>query len=296
MEKELEKQILNFYGYSRPIWRYLGRINKTYGMHVGFYEKGIKNFIEASLNMNSYVGRLLELKKDVSMNILDAGCGVGGTSIHLAKMYPNINFTGITIVPEQLELAKKYAMGKQIKNVEFALDDFNNTTFSDNYFDGIFALESILHSDNKEDLVKEMYRILKPGGRLVVINVFRNDKPMKHFMEKIYDSHLNAQGAPDIITVKVFESYLKSNGFLNIKINNISKNVNNRGLENFIFSAPFFVYFIIKNFFIFKKYKQTHDVDYLSRLIVVGALFGLQNIVTYYAITADKKYSNNTFQ
>lgn len=290
MKKELENQILKFYNYSWPLWKYLGQVNETYGMHVGFYEKGIRGFKKASINMDNYVDRLLELKKETSMNILDAGCGVGGTLLHLAKNYPNANFIGITIVTEQVDLARKYSINNKIENVKFILDDFNKTNFADNSFDRIFALESMAHSYNVEEFVKEMYRILKPSGRLVIVNVFANENHLKYFMKKIYQSSLNLQATPGVISVKDFESYLKNNGFSNIKINDISKNINNGFLKWLIFSMPFFVYFIIAKSLKFEKYKKFYGINYFSNHIVTGSIVGLLNIMTYYSITADKKF------
>ena len=67
-------------------------IDKSLGIHFGYYEKGIRTYQEAVINMNYFAGRLLDLDmlaEDKSA-ILDAGCGVGGSSIYLAKKYPHI--------------------------------------------------------------------------------------------------------------------------------------------------------------------------------------------------------------
>ena len=158
-------------------------------IHFGQFEKGIRTHKDAMINKNKFIEKLLELdifaKKKGS--ILDAGCGVGGTSIYLAKKYPNIKFTGITVTPGQQKLAKKYAKESNLKNVNFYVKSYLDTGFLNNYFDGIFGLESIIYASDKEKLVDEVYRILKPGGRFVTVDAFFTKSADNPIMKKIHD-------------------------------------------------------------------------------------------------------------
>jgi tocopherol O-methyltransferase len=56
--------------------------DKTLAIHFGYYEKGIRSHTEAVLHMNDVTWQLLRLNGDKPCQILDAGCGVGGTSIY----------------------------------------------------------------------------------------------------------------------------------------------------------------------------------------------------------------------
>ena len=93
-----EGNVVDFYRKNWPILVKLWQIDKTYCIHHGYYEKGIRTHIQSVENMNDFVGRLLCLdsKEKQTKKILDAGCGIGGTITYLAKKYPNVNFTGIT--------------------------------------------------------------------------------------------------------------------------------------------------------------------------------------------------------
>lgn len=70
--------------------------NETLAIHFGYYKKGIKTLKEAIMYMNDYVAELLLLKNKKGFHILDAGCGVGGTSIYLAK---NIQMSNLLVFP-----------------------------------------------------------------------------------------------------------------------------------------------------------------------------------------------------
>ncbi len=116
--------------------------------------------------------------------VLDAGCGVGGSSIFLASTL-GCRVTGITLSERQVNLAIENA--KKTENidglVDFKVMNYYATDFPDASFDVIWGCESICYADSKEQFIKEAYRLLKPGGRLVVadgfVSVFENnDNPI----------------------------------------------------------------------------------------------------------------------
>lgn len=284
-----EKDVSDYYERYWPKFVQYLKVDETLGIHLGYYEKGIKTFKEAVLNMNDFVGRLLNLEDDKAMDILDAGCGVGGTSIYLAKKHPNIRFMGITITPRQVELAKKFAQERNVNNVKFMLGSYANMEFSDNYFDGVFALESINYTQNKKDILHEMYRILKPGGRLVVVDGFRTDVPFNFFTQKIYDSWCKVRGNPYLISINMFRSHLETVGFKEITIKNLAKNVSRTMIKPFIIGIPFFFSSIFKRIIKRRNYDPTKDVDYFLGATVLSCVLGLCKFTGYNAIISVKK-------
>ncbi|RLF27427.1 MAG: hypothetical protein DRN05_05655 [Thermoplasmata archaeon] len=288
---EVEKSVAEYYELIRPEFARWWALDKTHGLHFALYEKGIKNFEEAVLNMNRFVGKLLGLDNRKSMNILDAGCGVGGTSIYLADKYPNIRFTGITVTPGEVELAKRFAEERGLDNVNFMLKSYLNTGFPDNHFDGVFALESSSYAENKKDFVHEMYRILKPGGHLVVVDGFFTLFPSNPFLQKIYNAYRKGRGIPKSppLILKDFKSYLEVEGFKNIRVIDLSKKVALSQVRSFFISIPFFISYLLKKIIGLRRYEPTRDVHYLIGVSVLGALIGLSKTAGYYAVVAIKE-------
>ncbi|KAK9836067.1 hypothetical protein WJX84_001705, partial [Apatococcus fuscideae] len=68
-------------------------------------------------------------------NILDVGCGIGGTSRHLAAKFPNAKVTGITLSPQQVERGSGLAAERGLSNASFQVMDAQAMTFPDNTFD-----------------------------------------------------------------------------------------------------------------------------------------------------------------
>ena len=248
------KKIDNVASYYKEKWKIFERwwhAGETLGIHYAYYDKNVKNFKDAIFRMNELIGELLGLENKKSVKILDAGCGIGGTSIYLGKKYPNVQFTGITITHEQVEMGERFVNENNLKNVKIILGDFNKTDFPSNYFDGVFAIESVAYTEHIENFIIEMHRILKPGGRLVVLDGFQTKAIVNPVLKKINKSFLfgrgyQGSGFPHI--VDYIES-LEKNGFKNINYKDISKNVAKSQIRGIIIGIPFFFSYMIKKIF-----------------------------------------------
>lgn len=93
--------------------------------------------------------------------VLELGCGQGANLRHLASLFPGASFTGVDLSPSM----KK----NNPSNVTVSERDYNSLPeFSDGYFDVIIAIETIVHNTDKNRTFREIKRLLKPGGTLVV--------------------------------------------------------------------------------------------------------------------------------
>lgn len=200
--------------------------NLVLGWHFGYYEKGVKSRKRAIINMNNYVDRLLEIE-DNTFRILDAGCGVGATVIHLAKKHPGSIFFGITLSSNEIQLAEKLKRSNNLKNTNFHQKSYNNTDFPDDYFDSIYALETVNYAEDKSVFLKEMNRILKKGSKLVVIDVFKKNDLTDPFIINIRQKILKEKKYEKAIkTIDVFKKLLIDNCFKNIQIFDLVKSKN----------------------------------------------------------------------
>lgn len=284
--KNHEKIVGNFYNE----WSKCFQNDETLAMHCGYHKKGTKSFEESLLNMNDYVADLLHLSDKNNINILDAGCGIGGTLIYLAKKYPNVKFTGITIASDQVALATKYARDRDVSNTKFMFGNYIKTDFLDNSFDGVFALESSNYISDHNAFVNEMYRILKPDGHLAVVDGFRTPRPINFMMEKIYQQFRIEFGYVDPAIISNFEHYLKQRGFAEIKIEDISKNVRNSVFQWSILDAPTYISKMLKRTINFGRINPNEDPSsYFKGNMVLGGICGLCGVIRYYGISAVKK-------
>jgi tocopherol O-methyltransferase len=104
--------------------------------------------------------------------ILDAGCGVGGSSVWLA-LHRGADVVGITLAPEQVPIAVRAAQAAGVSDrTAFYEMDFAATTFAPGSFDVVWNIESMCHAFDKSDYLCHVFELLKPGGRFVCLDMF----------------------------------------------------------------------------------------------------------------------------
>ena len=96
-------------------------------------------------------------------NLLDAGCGTGGLLTRIQQDFPRATLTGLEHHPAGIEHLKT------LKGIKIVNSDINAMPFVDNYFD-VITLNDVLYHDQvkPENCLKECWRILKPGGHLLI--------------------------------------------------------------------------------------------------------------------------------
>lgn len=192
-------------------------------MHHGFWDDGAKNIHQASLSENEFVAK--KAKISVGKKILDAGCGVGGTAIYLAKKY-GVTVTGITLNQAQVEEGNKNAQRNGVEEkVVIEQGDYTKTGFKNGTFDVVYAIESVSHSPTKTAFVKEAYRVLKPGGVLVVSDGYLKRIPKSRIEKKLMKEYCEAFALPEAVTVSYMTREIKKVGFKNVETVNKLKAV-----------------------------------------------------------------------
>ncbi|MGZ5005962.1 MAG: class I SAM-dependent methyltransferase, partial [Chthoniobacterales bacterium] len=96
--------------------------------------------------------------------LLDAGCGSGGMLARLRRKFPNANLTGFDVSDHALGLTNDRTL-----NVKLVQGSANQLPFEANQFDVVLSLDVICHrSVNDLTAVREMNRVLRPAGRLIL--------------------------------------------------------------------------------------------------------------------------------
>lgn len=101
--------------------------------------------------------------------VLDIGCGAGASALPAAEIVgPGGHVIGVDLSNELLALAKKRADARRLSNVEFHNEDMTALSYPDGHFDAVVSCFSIFFVDDIEGLVGELWRMLKPGGKLAI--------------------------------------------------------------------------------------------------------------------------------
>ncbi len=283
IEKQLEQEYDDLWSNPKKINRDDEKL--ALGWHFGYYEKGARTYRRAVINMNHYIDRLLGLQ-DQTVQVLDAGCGVGATVIHLARLHPRSTFYGITLSANEITYAEELKRKHMLPNAFFSQQSYNATAFPDHFFDVVYLLESFWYAESDTLFLNEMRRLLKHDGKLVIVDAFcRNDCTsgiMKNINTKIL--HDSKYEKPQR-TVHTFEHSLIQEGFNDVTIRDIRKNI--RHLYSFILIRLFHSLRIETRAKIkaHQRNMLSLTIDFLLHFIFYTILFIHLNI-GYYAITA----------
>jgi len=146
--------------------------------------------------------------------VLDVGCGIGGSSRILAKDY-GFAVTGITISPGQVERARQ--LTPEGVTAQFLVDDAMALSFPDASFDVVWSIEAGPHMPDKAIFAKELLRVLKPGGVLVVADWNQRDvrrQPLKGWEKPVMQQLLDQWSHPAFASIEGFAELLAATGMV----------------------------------------------------------------------------------
>jgi len=115
------------------------------------------------------------------MHILDIGCGIGGSARRLADVV-GCHVTGVDLSEHYITTADALSgLVSMQDSVKFQASNALDLPFYDEHFDGIWSIQMNMNIHDKLAWLKELYRVLKPGGRLVLYEVCANVNTPPYF-------------------------------------------------------------------------------------------------------------------
>ena len=146
--------------------------------------------------------------------VLDVGCGFGGSSRMLARDY-GFAVTGVTISPRQVQRARQ--LTSEGLSAQFEVDDAMALSFPDASFDVVWSVEAGPHMPDKALFARELMRVLKPGGVLVLADWNQRDDrqtPLNFWEKPVMRQLLDQWSHPAFSSIEGFAELLAATGFV----------------------------------------------------------------------------------
>lgn len=212
-------------------------------MHYGYWDKGIRTLRQATQRFNEIVAATVDIAADDS--VLDAGCGVGGSSTFLARTI-GCRATGITLCPRQVPMAYRNARKQGVEHLcRFYEMNYEKTGFKAGTFDVVWGLESICYAESKQRFVNEASRVLRDGGRLVVADGFSSREHYEGNDAKLMRRWMDGWLVNTLDTPDAFRRYALDAGFRETGYTNVTPQVMMTSRLMFMVSMPFIVLHLI---------------------------------------------------
>jgi cyclopropane fatty-acyl-phospholipid synthase-like methyltransferase len=192
-------------------------------LHYGYWDtKAPYQHHEALLNTNKILYQTADIQSP--SRILDAGCGLGGSSLWLAAQGNQV--TGISISQKQIDYANKVSKKRKLSNnAKFDVANFCETPYADESFDVIWGLESICYALDKSLFLKEAYRLLRKGGQLIMCDAFLLKKDFTDDEWHTVSAFMKGWVLPNLASRADFKQMIDEAGFQSTHIEDITQQI-----------------------------------------------------------------------
>ncbi|KAF2476620.1 S-adenosyl-L-methionine-dependent methyltransferase [Lindgomyces ingoldianus] len=196
--------VQEYYGSSESRFGYWLLLGNT--RHCGLYRKGQLSPFPISTAHRAMEQKLYtRLELSPGSKVLDAGAGSGYVAIYMAQK--GLNVQAIDITPHHIADARKNIKKHKLEDkVSVEYGDYHDlSSFPDESFDGIYTMETFVHADDPVKVLRNFYRLLKPGGALVLheADFSRNTGTLQDVLRLSHCQNTLEEGGYQELTEKV---------------------------------------------------------------------------------------------
>lgn len=190
----------------------LASVKKAYRFYAPIYDFVFGRIVEGGRKQ-----AVAAFEQKPGDKILEIGVGTGRSLRYYA---PHVEVIGIDVSREMLERARHRYLNPNYPQVKALLEmDAQSLEFPDNSFDGVVAMYVASVVPDPAAMVREMFRVCRPGGKIVVVNHFASKTGIFHKVEKSFAPLSKQLGfRPDFC----LESFIRQVGYDPVRVSRVN--------------------------------------------------------------------------
>jgi len=184
-------------------------------IHIGLYERDGEPILDASHRTVEKLASLLDVNQD--SQVLDIGAGYGGTARHLAKTV-SCHVACLNLSEVQNDRNRKLNQEQGLQDLIDVIDgNFEDIPLAAGSQDIVLSQDAILHSGDRQKVVQEVCRVLKPGGQFVFTDIMQSDDCPAGVLQPVLDRiYLSSLGSPGFYRQTAAELGMQEVQFLDL--------------------------------------------------------------------------------
>ena len=213
--------IRSYYTHSAFDYRVAWMNGQNLAMHFGYQEDNTTGHSASLMNATEVIADIAQVRE--GDRVLDAGCGLGGGSLWLAKNRA-ARVIGIALGADQVKIARAEARRRSVsRRPQFLVADFTNLPFCERRFDVVWAQESLCHAMDKFAFFSEAARVLTSGGRLVVADFMLRRRLTNGSEQKLIEEWFDGWKLPGLWTAGEHANAAHAAGFSDVHIRDVTR-------------------------------------------------------------------------
>ncbi|MDP7247347.1 MAG: class I SAM-dependent methyltransferase [Candidatus Peribacteraceae bacterium] len=193
-----------------------------------YVEKGNKPRTQRQLSLYYYFRFIQKhLEKIGAKKVIELGCGRGTIGLY-CKTYMGLDVSLMDNEEDAIKIARE-AFGSRNLDAEFIVGDALDSTIPENIYDATVSIGLAEHLDNVDDLYREQFRILRPGGVMVSLNIPKKFSVQElnvvmRSIKKIFGLYKDSARRDyyrNTFSAKEYEKFAKDVGFTDTKVTHV---------------------------------------------------------------------------
>jgi cyclopropane fatty-acyl-phospholipid synthase-like methyltransferase len=228
--------VRNYYDENTNLFLKFSGHNKAQNIHRTLWMENTKNLEDALNTSNSLILKEIESVTSQNARIADLGCGVGASLFYIHPRLQNpAPALGLTLSPVQARHAQESAkrLGLQ-EHIRFAEGDFTSVPLPSGSLDAAYSVEAVCHAVDPEKYFKEAGRLLRRGGKLIIVDDYQAARPFNQSEQKWLDAYIAGWYVPGVRTVEQTEQFANTHQLNLTKNEELTPYLRLRNLPDFL--------------------------------------------------------------